>query len=215
MWVKRSSILNRHHESAAQLGQQCYAGIVRNGKKMSSESITKDEPESPAVEAAPAADPPDPIAVLTAERDQLAAEKAEFQDRFLRAQAEFQNSRKRAEKERVEFAEYASTEAVRALLPILDDFERALKSESSDKEYSKGMEMIYQRFYDSLKKLGLEPIVSAGQPFDPHVHHAVEMMETDEAADHTVLDEYQRGYNFKNRLLRPAMVKVAVERGSK
>ena len=104
---------------------------------------------------------------------------------------------------------------MRALLPILDDFERATKSESSDKEYSKGMEMIYQRFYDSLKKLGLEPIVSAGQPFDPHVHHAVEMVETDEADDHTVLDEYQRGYNFKNRLLRPAMVKVAVERGSK
>ena len=100
-------------------------------------------------------------------------------------------------------------EAVRALLPILDDFERATKSESSDKEYSKGMEMIYQRFYDSLKKLGLEPIVSTGQPFDPHVHHAVEMVETDEAADHTVLDEYQRGYNFKNRLLRPAMVGVA------
>ncbi len=182
---------------------------------MSSESITKDEPESPDSEVTPAGDSPDPTAALAAERDQLASEKAELQDRFLRAQAEFQNSRKRAEKERIEFAEYASTEAVRALLPILDDFERAIKSESSDKEYSKGMEMIYQRFYDSLKKLGLEPIISAGQPFDPHVHHAVEMVETDEAPDHTVLDEYQRGYNFKNRLLRPAMVKVAVERGSK
>ena len=186
---------------------------------MSSESTINDEPESQAAEAAPAGDPSDhvadPVAALTAERDQMGAALAELQDRFLRAQAEFQNSRKRAEKERIEFAEYASTEAVRALLPILDDFERALKSESADKEYSKGMEMIYQRFYDSLKKLGLEPIVSTGQPFDPHVHHAVEMVETDEAPDHTVLDEYQRGYNFKNRLLRPAMVKVAVERGSK
>ncbi len=183
---------------------------------MSSDSMTKDEPESPAEETTPVADAPaDPAAALTAERDQLAAEKAELQDRFLRAQAEFQNSRKRADKERVEFAEYASTEAVRALLPILDDFERAIKTESSDKEYSKGMEMIYQRLYDSLKKLGLEPIVSTGQPFDPHVHHAVEMVETDDAPDHTVLDEYQRGYNFKSRLLRPAMVKVAVERGSK
>ena len=174
---------------------------------MSTESV------EPAEEQVP--DPVDPVAALTAERDQLAAEKAELQDRFLRSQAEFQNSRKRADKERVEFAEYASTEAVRALLPILDDFERATKTESSDREYSKGMEMIYQRFYDSLKKLGLEPIVSAGQPFDPHIHHAVEMVETDEAADHTVLDEYQRGYNFKGRLLRPAMVKVAVEPGSK
>ena len=181
---------------------------------MSSESITKDQPES-SPEDALADDPLDPLAAVTAERDQLLAEKAEFEDRFLRAQAEFQNSRKRTERERVEFAEYASTEAVRALLPVLDDFERAIKIESSDKEYSKGMEMIYQRLYDSLKKLGLEPIVSAGQPFDPHVHHAVEMVETDEAPDHTVLEEYQRGYNFKNRLLRPAMVKVAVERGAK
>jgi len=165
---------------------------------MSSERITKDEPESPDTAKAAAGDAPDPLAELAAERDQLASANAELQDRFLRAQAEFQNSRKRTERERAEFAEYASTEAVRALLPILDDFERATKSESSDKEYSKGMEMIYQRFYDSLKKLGLEPIVSAGQPFDPHVHHAVEMVETDEADDHTVLDEYQRGYNFKN-----------------
>ena len=189
---------------------------------MSTESITKDPEEPQLAEtsaetpaAGPIGDLPDPIAMLTAERDQLAAEKAELQDRFLRSQAEFQNSRKRAEKERVEFAVYASTEAVRALLPILDDFERATKIESADKEFGKGMEMIYQRFYDSLKKLGLEPIVSIGQPFDPHVHHAIEMVETDEAADHTVLDEYQRGYNFKGRLLRPAMVKVAVEPGSK
>ena len=182
---------------------------------MSTESITKDTEAPEPEETGGAGDPTDPIAALTAERDQLAAEKAELQDRILRTQAEFQNSRKRADKERVEFAEYASTEAVRALLPILDDFERATKAESSDKEFSKGMEMIYQRFYDSLKKLGLEPIVSTGQPFDPHIHHTVEMVETDEAPDHTVLDEYQRGYNFKSRLLRPAMVKVAVEPGSK
>jgi len=177
---------------------------------MNAESIAKEEEEPQPEQAPVGTQASDPIAALTAERDQLAAEKADLQDRFLRSQAEFQNSRKRSEKERLEFAEYASTEAVRALLPILDDFERATKTESSDREYSKGMEMIYQRFYDSLKKLGLEPIISAGQPFDPHIHHAVEMVETDDAPDHTVLDEYQRGYNFKGRLLRPAMVKVAV-----
>src|SRR6476646_8816953 len=124
---------------------------------MSSESITKDadEPqpvESPAADAA--GDAPDPLAALIAERDQLAAEKAELQDRILRSQAEFQNSRKRAEKERFEFAEYASTEAVRALLPVLDEFERALKVESADAEYATGMELISQRFFESLKKLG-------------------------------------------------------------
>ena len=156
----------------------------------------------------------DPFAALdaiTAERDQLAAENAELQDRFLRFQAEFQNFRKRVDKDRLEFSEYASMEACRTLLPILDDFERALKTETTDKTYVKGLELIHQRLFDTLKKLGLEPMVAQGEPFDPHVHHAVEMVETDDAPDHTVLAEFQRGYNFKGRLLRPAMVKVAVD----
>lgn len=155
------------------------------------------------------------LAGLTAERDRLAAEKSELQDRFLRSQAEFQNLRRRIEKEKVEWHEYAATEAVRALLPILDDFERALKVENSSKDYTKGMELIYQRLFDALKKLGLEPIDSVGKPFDPHVHHAVEKKEAEEAAADTVLEEFQRGYNFKGRLLRPAMVKVAVAPVSK
>jgi molecular chaperone GrpE len=164
-------------------------------------------------------DPAPPLESATAERDRLAAEKAELQDRLLRAQAEFQNFRRRMEKDRMDLLEYAGTEALRTLLPVLDDFERALKVEVRDqetaKEYVKGMDLIYQRLYEGLKKLGLQPIVSTGQPFDPHIHHAVEMVETAEAADHTVLDEFQRGYNFKGRLLRPAMVKVAVEPQSK
>ena len=153
---------------------------------------------------------PDP-SEMQRELDQLAGEKAELQDRVLRSQAEFQNFKKRVERERSELFEYASMEAVRALLPVLDDFERSLKVESGDKEYVKGMELIYQRFYDGLKKLGLEPIISEGQAFDPHVHHAVDKVETEEAAPDTVLEEFQRGYNFKGRMLRPAMVKVAVE----
>lgn len=143
------------------------------------------------------------------------AEKAELQERVLRTQAEFQNFRRRVEKERLELSEYASMEAVRQLIPVLDDFERALKAhvptETGGGEYVKGMELIHQRFGAQLQKLGLEPIVSEGQPFDPHVHHAVEMVETDEAPDQQVLAEFQRGYNFKGRLLRAAMVKVAVQ----
>lgn len=150
------------------------------------------------------------LAAITAERDQLASEKAELQDRLLRSQAEFQNLKKRTERERIDLFEYASMEAVRVLLPVLDDFERAMKAESIDREYSSGIELIYNRFYETLKKLGLEPMESKGQPFDPQVHHAVDMVETTEAPDHTVIDEFQRGYNFKGRLLRPAMVKVAV-----
>lgn len=155
------------------------------------------------------------LAAVAAERDQLAAEKSDLHDRLLRAQAEFQNLRKRTERERLELFEYASMEAVRVLLPVLDDFERAMKTESSDREYAAGIELIYNRFYETLKKLGLEPLESKGKPFDPQLHHAVDMIETSEAPDHTVLDEFQRGYNFKGRLLRPAMVKVAVEPSSK
>ena len=170
-----------------------------------------DAPADPAVDA----DPPDALAEATAERDRLANEKAELQDRHLRLQAEFQNLRRRVEKEKVEWHEYAAQEAVRVLLPILDDFERALKIEGPDNDYTKGMELIYQRLFDALKKLGLEPIISVGQPFDPHIHHAVEKKEAEDAADDTILEEYQRGYNFKGRLLRPAMVIVAVTPVSK
>lgn len=167
----------------------------------------------------PVADPPSdragaspvtPLAAITAERDRLIEEKNDLTNRLLRRQAEFDNFRRRAERERTDLLEYAHTESVRAILPILDDFERALKMESADREYARGMELIYQRLSEALKKLGLEPISAKGQKFDPHLHHAVDMVETDEVEDHTVLDEFQPGYNFRGRLLRPAMVKVAV-----
>lgn len=150
------------------------------------------------------------LAAVTAERDQLARERAELYEQNLRLRAEFDNFRKRAQRERADFSEFASLEAVSAVLPALDDFERALKHETSDTEYARGMELIYQRLLDALKKLGLEPIESEGQPFDPTIHHAVEMEKTDRAPDHTVVQEHQRGYTFRGKLLRPAMVKVAV-----
>ncbi|MBV8845367.1 MAG: nucleotide exchange factor GrpE [Bryobacterales bacterium] len=181
-------------------------------EKKEPESVLDDSLSGDGAEIANASES---LVKVTAERDILAAEKAGLEDRYLRLQAEFQNQRRRAEKEKVEWHEYAATEAVRALLPILDDFERALKVECPDKHYTRGMELIYQRLSDSLKKLGLEPIHSVGQPFDPHVHHAVERKESPEAADDTVIEEYQRGYNFKGRLLRPAMVVVAVTPVSK
>jgi molecular chaperone GrpE len=145
-----------------------------------------------------------------AERDRLIREKTEIQDLLQRRQAEFENFRRRNERERGELLEFASMDTVKALLPVLDDFERALKVESADTEYARGMELIYQRFYEALKKLGLEPISAEVPLFNPHIHHAVEMVDTKDHADQTILEEYQRGYYFKGRLLRPAMVKVAV-----
>jgi molecular chaperone GrpE len=158
------------------------------------------------------ADPPSSsLQSLISERDHLLEEKADLTDRLLRRQAEFDNFRRRAERERADVLEYANTETVRSILPILDDFERALKVEcTGNKEYVRGMELIYQRLSDALKKLGVEPISAKGLKFDPHIHHAVEMFETDDVEDHTILEEYQRGYNFRGKLLRPAMVKVSV-----
>ncbi|HVW83864.1 MAG TPA: nucleotide exchange factor GrpE [Bryobacteraceae bacterium] len=148
---------------------------------------------------------------LRIERDGLKAERDEARDLLLRRQAEFDNFRKRTERERSEYLQYAGMEMVKDLLPVLDDFERALQADSGSSDYAKGVAMIYNRMLETLKKLGLEPMETAGKPFDPHLHQAIERVETNEAEDNTVLGEFQRGYHFKGKLLRPAMVRVAVK----
>jgi molecular chaperone GrpE len=151
------------------------------------------------------------LEAVTAERDQLATEKRELEDRLLRARAEFANARTRAERERSDFFQFAAMDLVRTLLPVLDDFERALQVETADREYVKGIELIYQRLFEALKKMGLEPIDTAGKRFDPNHHEAVQREHTEDAEDQSILAELQRGYNFKGKLLRPAWVKVAVK----
>ncbi len=147
---------------------------------------------------------------LRVERDGLRAERDELRDTLLRRQAEFENFRKRTERERSELSQYASMDTVGELLPVLDDFERALAADSGSAEYAKGVQMIYQRMYEALKKTGLEPIDTNEKPFDPHVHQAIERVETSDSPENTILGEFQRGYNFKGKLLRPSMVRVAV-----
>ena len=147
--------------------------------------------------------------------ERWAQERAELEDLLRRRQAEFENFRRRVDRERLEFLEYAGMESVRALLPTLDDFERALKAARTsgaegENELLKGIELIYKRLLESLTKQGLEPILTEGQSFNPHLHEAVQRVEQDDAEDGAILEEYQRGYNYKGKLLRPAMVKVAV-----
>ena len=148
---------------------------------------------------------------LQIERDGLKAERDELRELLLRRQAEFDNFRKRTEKERSEYLQYAGMELVRDMLPILDDFDRALKVEGGNPDYTKGVDMIYSRMYEALKKMGLEPTETAGKTFDPHLHQAVERVETNDTPDGTILGEFQRGYHFKGKMLRPSMVKVAVK----
>ncbi len=161
-------------------------------------------------DAATVADAAVQLAEVIAERDRLAAEKADLYDRLLRRTAEFENFRRRSEREKADVLDYAEMEAMRKIVPVLDDFERALKVETADAHYARGIELIHQRLTDALKRIGLEPLESTGKPFDPNIHHAIESVPTAEAEDHTVLDELQRGYNFRGKLLRPAMVRVAV-----
>jgi molecular chaperone GrpE len=144
------------------------------------------------------------------ELDKLKAERDTLVDRLARLQAEFENARKRAAREQQDFREYALADAVKELLPTLDSFERALQTSAGDRsEFRGGVELIYKQLQDALVKLGLRPIPAKGEPFDPHLHQAIEMVDTRDAKDHHVLEELQRGYKLKDRLLRPSMVKVA------
>jgi molecular chaperone GrpE len=168
------------------------------------------QPDAVSPEDLPAETLEGQLAAVTADRDRLATEKAELDDRLRRAWAEFDNARRRAERERSEFLQFAAMDLARTLLPVLDDFERALRVETADKEYARGVELIYQRFFDALRKMGLEPIETSGQEFDPNLHEAVQRVHTEEYEDQAIVEELQRGYNFKGKLLRPAWVKVAV-----
>jgi molecular chaperone GrpE len=159
----------------------------------------------PTAAEAPAADIAGEQAVIL----KLRAERDALLERIARMQADFDNARKRAVREQQEYREYALADAIRDLLPVLDSFERALKTSSSPKDLRGGIELISKQLGDALAKLGLRPIPTRGEGFDPRLHEAIEMVETTEAPDHQILEELQRGYKLKDRLLRPAMVKVA------
>jgi molecular chaperone GrpE len=167
-----------------------------------------DGDENPAGSIASGAAPGDSPG-FAAELQKLKAERDSLLDRLARAQAEFENSRRRASKEQQDFRDYAVADAIKSLLPVIDSFERALQVKSEPGDLRSGVELIYKQLQDALAKLGVHAIAAQGEPFDPHVHEAIEMVETSDAPDHEVLEELQRGYKIKDRLLRPAMVKVA------
>jgi molecular chaperone GrpE len=151
-----------------------------------------------AVQPAPEGD----LGKLRAERDALV-------DRLARLQAEFENARKRAAREQQEYRDFALSDAVKTLLPVVDSFDLALQSSTEKSELRNGIELINKQLHDALGKLGLKQIPAKGEPFDPRFHEAIEMVDTNEVEDQHVIDELQRGYKLKDRLLRPAMVRVA------
>jgi molecular chaperone GrpE len=145
----------------------------------------------------------------SSEVEKLKAERDALLDRLARLQAEFDNARKRAVREQQDFRGFAAAEVIKSFLPTLDSFERALKAAADSTDFRNGIELIYRQFQDALQKIGVQPIVAMGQPFDPRIHEAIEMVDTTEVPDHHVFEELQRGYKYKDRLLRPAMVRVA------
>src|SRR5271169_743921 len=143
------------------------------------------------------------------ELQKVKAERDSLLDRLARAQAEFENTRRRESKAQQESRDYAVADAIKSLLPVMDSLERALQVKSDAAELRSGVELIYKQLLAALAKLSVHPIVSQGEAFDPRYHEAIEMVETGDAPDHQVIEELQRGYKIKDRLLRPAMVKVA------
>jgi len=158
------------------------------------------------------------VSSLSEQVQKLRVEKEDLMNTLVRRQADFENYRKRIEKERHTDRHRGVELLVERLLPVLDAFDRALvehKGAADADEYRKGFELIRRQLWDALSKQGLKRIESVGKEFNPHLHHAIERVETPDHADGTILGELQPGYMFNDRVLRPAMVRVAAEPGSK
>lgn len=142
--------------------------------------------------------------------EQLAAERDQFKDRLARLQAEFDNARKRESKERQDARDYAMQGAVEPFLGVMDNFQLALKADGSAEQLRTGVELILKQMEDALRALNVQPIESVGVQFDPRIHEALGSIETVEYPDHQVVEEIRRGYKLRDKLLRPALVKIAI-----
>ena len=141
--------------------------------------------------------------------DQIKAERDQLLDRLARLQAEFENARKRAERERLEFRDYATGNVVEQFLPVLDNFELALKSDSNAHQLRSGVALIVKQMEEVLKQMQVTPVPALGEAFDPRIHEALGAVDRDDLPDQHVAEEIRRGYKLRERLLRPALVRVA------
>jgi len=182
-------------------------GHKQHKEKAGEAEVAADVPNG----GAAASPDPDPPASGADQVQRLLAEKQELMDTLVRRQADFENYRKRIEKERHHDRHRAVEALIEHVLPVVDAFDRALAetTDSAYLEYRKGFELIRRQLVETLTKQGLTRINSIGQEFNPHFHHAIERVETTEHADGIVIGELQPGYMFHDKVLRPAMVRVA------
>jgi molecular chaperone GrpE len=176
--------------------------IDDTGESLEEYSAEISNPDDPSTAAEASGEPAVP--------EQVHRENQTLKDQLLRSRADFDNFRKRVEKEKADYFKHALNNAVRELLPVLDNFERALAHETADSEFKTGVEMIYKQMSDAMQKLGVREVASENAAFDPTVHEAVMREETASVPSHTVLQVLKKGYTLNDRLLRPALVKVAV-----
>lgn len=175
------------------------------------EDAAEGSEEEPADEAASQEDTAaqEEIEALKSQVEKLTAHLQEKKDRLLRLQADFENFRRRSAKEREEISSVVTQNFCKDMLPLLDNFERAMAAETKDAAaFQKGVEMIFTQFQEVLKKNGLEHIEAIGQKFDPNFHQAVMRVEDPDKEDDTVAQELQKGYMVKGRVIRPSMVQV-------
>jgi molecular chaperone GrpE len=167
------------------------------------EELTGQETES-------AAEPVSEASVLAAELELVKGERDQLLDRLARLQAEFDNARKRVAKEKQESKDDATSRAVEPFLGVMDNFQLALKSDGTAEQLRSGVELILRQMEDALKGLSVQAVETVGAQFDPRIHEALGSIETKEFPDHQVLEEIRRGYRIREKLLRPALVRIAL-----
>ncbi|MCR5815604.1 MAG: nucleotide exchange factor GrpE [Ruminococcus sp.] len=180
--------------------------LEQQAEEEQAEQTEEQAADEQAEAAGDTAEPTEPE--LTPEQ-KLEAELADQKDKYLRLMAEYDNFRKRSAKERLELTDNVKASAVSEILPMIDNFERALAAECSDDTFKKGIEMIYKQFGDALTKLGVKPMELEGKEFDPNFATAVSTVENDELGENTVAQVLQNGYTIGDKVVRPAVVIVA------
>ena len=145
-----------------------------------------------------------------AELEQVKRERDQLVDRLARLQAEFENARKREAKERADARDYVVSNTVEPFLGVMDNFQLALKADGTIEQLRSGVELILKQMEDALRGMNVVPVETVGTQFDPRIHEALGSVETKEFPDHQVLEEIRRGYKIREKLLRPALVKIAV-----
>lgn len=178
-------------------------------KNMDTETMQNDAAQVD-VEAGSEQEQPTNVDAAQVEIEQLRGENLQLKDRLARAQAEFDNARKREVKERQDARDYAVQGAVEPFLGVMDNFQLALKADGSAEQLRSGVELILKQMEDALRGLNVQAVESVGAQFDPRIHEALGSIETKEHPDHEVLEEIRRGYKLRDKLLRPALVRIAV-----